>query len=374
MLIGPGKIEAQGKSYYYKEKRLSLTSKELKKYKGKVCFAISEESCKKLPGVTCDYAAQAPCVRVKSQNHVVTVFANERKIYVDSQKVTLSISPKEVRKKKKRMMLVPFEELLQALSIECSWNKSCTKCVLKKKKVSYEGQNVHTTYSYTFGTYAKKEYQKNYQASLSTYKRLLTPSKDNTWQFQFLRLNTYRQVNKNVYLGYYNNEIEIYCRINKINKKKSVLYGKGKQLLAAAKKYNIDPLYFTCQTFVESAYGTSVLAKGKKIGKKKYYNLYGIKAYDNNPLKNGFRYARKKGWNTIQKALNGAAWYLSSGYIHSKYKQNTLFKIRFTPKKAIWHQYASDPYYAEKIGKKMKEISICYAKDNRYLYDYPRYR
>lgn len=111
-----------------------------------------------------------------------------------------------------------------------------------------------------------------------------------------MRVDTFREIDPEVFYGYYNNQIEIYCRINKMSKKKSVLYGRknAKALLGAAKKYNLDPVYFACQTFLESAYGTSTLAKGHKIGKKKVYNLYGIKAYDNNPEKYGFRYAKKK--------------------------------------------------------------------------------
>ena len=42
---------------------------------------------------------------------------------------------------------------------------------------------------------------------------------------------------------------------------------------------------------------------------------------------------QRKGWTSISKALEGAAAYLSSGYIHSKYKQNTIFKLRYTPNK-----------------------------------------
>ena len=87
-----------------------------------------------------------------------------------------------------------------------------------------------------------------------------------------MRVDTFREIDPEVFYGYYNNQIEIYCRINKMSKKKSVLYGRknAKALLGAAKKYNLDPVYFACQTFLESAYGTSTLAKGHKIGKRKY--------------------------------------------------------------------------------------------------------
>ena len=38
-------------------------------------------------------------------------------------------------------------------------------------------------------------------------------------------------------------------------------------MLAAAKKEGIDPMYFAAQTFIESAYGRSSLARGNRITK-----------------------------------------------------------------------------------------------------------
>ena len=36
-------------------------------------------------------------------------------------------------------------------------------------------------------------------------------------------------------------------------------------MIAAAKQYNIDPVYFLCQTILETGYGTSTLSQGKAI-------------------------------------------------------------------------------------------------------------
>ena len=36
-------------------------------------------------------------------------------------------------------------------------------------------------------------------------------------------------------------------------------------MIAAAKQYNIDPVYLLCQTILETGYGTSILSQGKAI-------------------------------------------------------------------------------------------------------------
>ena len=123
--------------------------------------------------------------------------------------------------------------------------------MLKKGKYDYHGKTTRTTYKYSFATYIKKQYKRTNQASKKEYKRLLKSSGDVTDRFQYMRVDTFREIDPEVFYGYYNNQIEIYCRINKMSKKKSVLYGRknAKALLGAAKKYNLDPVYFACQTF-----------------------------------------------------------------------------------------------------------------------------
>ena len=118
-------------------------------------------------------------------------------------------------------------------------------------------------------------------------------------------------------------------------------------MIAAAKQYNIDPVYLLCQTILETGYGTSILSQGKAIttvvsgssvvrdssgnvtgfktvngkyitstiSKKMVYNLYGIKAYDSNPQLCGFSYAYYQGWTSVDAAIYGAAKYVSQDYI-----------------------------------------------------------
>ena len=224
-------------------------------------------------------------------------------------------------------------------------------------------------------------------------------STDPTHGYQYLRLNTYRTVNSSKYNSLLNSKV----------KSKSVLKNKGSVLNSAAKTYKIDPVYFLCQTILETGYGTSTLSQGKsitkvitgksvvkdkkgnvtgfqkvngkyqtkKISSKKVYNLYGIKAYDSDPQLCGFSYAYYQGWTSVDKAIKGAAKYVSQEYINnSTYKQNTLYKFRYNPNtKYIWHQYATDPGYAQKIGKLMySQFRSAYATGNTLTFDRPKFK
>ena len=158
----------------------------------------------------------------------------------------------------------------------------------------------------------------------------------------------------------------------------------------------MDPVYLVSETFLESANGTSWLEyknrikkislrsykrnkKGKFITKKikkttKVYNLYGIKAYDSDPYVGATSYAYHHGWTSVNKAIRGAAKYLRSNYIGSPYRQNTVFKMRYTFRRSIWHQYATGPDYAESIGNRMYWMSSVYSKKAKFLFDYPKYK
>nr|WP_294575144.1 stalk domain-containing protein [uncultured Anaerostipes sp.] len=107
-----------------------------------------------------------------------------------------------------------------------------------------------------------------------------------------------------------------------------------------------------------------------------YYNLYGIKAVDAAPQLCGFTYAYNQGWTSVDKAINGAAKYVSKWYIHnSTYRQDTLYKFRYHPKVAyIWHQYATDPGYARSIGNLMYKYKNVYPGSSPLSYEKPVFR
>ena len=140
--------------------------------------------------------------------------------------------------------------------------------------------------------------------------------------------------------------------LNKLLEGKGVLEGQGVSFSQAAKKYGINEIYLISHALIETGNGTSDLAKGGDIvnGKftnksaKKYHNVFGIGAYDNNPLVEGIKYAKEAGWDSVSKAIIGGAKFIGQSYV--KAGQNTLYKMRWNPAHPGTHQYATDINWA----------------------------
>jgi len=140
--------------------------------------------------------------------------------------------------------------------------------------------------------------------------------------------------------------------LNKLLEGKGVLEGQGASFSQAAKKYGINEIYLISHALIETGNGTSDLAKGGDIvnGKftnksaKKYHNVFGIGAYDNNPLVEGIKYAKEAGWDSVSKAIIGGAKFIGQSYV--KAGQNTLYKMRWNPAHPGTHQYATDINWA----------------------------
>ena len=266
--------------------------------------------------------------------------------------------------------------------------------VTSKPVLNFVGKKIFTPYNWTLNNYAAIQKKRTGRTSLAEYKRLVNYKKDTSYGFQFLRLDKFRPVNEEKFLSTYDYYIKNACENKGHGPSYSVLYGKGKVMLAAAKKEGIDPMYFVSQTFLESAYGTSSLARGNRINRvalpsyarsggkfitKKIpksatvYNLYGIKAYDSDPKTGATSHAYYKGWTTVDKAIYGAAKFIRENYFEAKPSQNTIFKFRFNPSN-LNHQYATDPWYSEKIAQRILLFSRCYSTKALYTYDYPKFR
>lgn len=396
----PSAEDAQVSVCYGTDQPVSISDTPVVRYKGELMMALRHTICKQGPKVSYEYSEKTQRIRLVWQNHVVTCYKGEKTMYADGRKHTLRVSPAEAAYgpyQKYKDILVPMEQVCAALGFRCGWNEERTIFTLKKQPVSFRGKRNTTRYSLSLKKYAKEEYKRSPKVSVKTYRKLISASGDTTAGFKYMRIDRYRSVNKGKFRQYYQYLIRDYCRENGISPNKSSLYGKANVFLKAAKRYRLDPVYLVSQTFLESAFGTSQLASGnrikrvayrsfakkkngtfktKKIRKKcKVYNLYGIKAYDADSFVGGTSYAYYKKWTTVNRAIYGAAKYISSNYIHCRYKQNTIFKMRFSPNKSmLWHQYATDPYYAEKIGLRMYLMSTCYADAAEFEYDYPAYK
>ncbi|MBU3111009.1 Ig-like domain-containing protein [Clostridium lacusfryxellense] len=152
----------------------------------------------------------------------------------------------------------------------------------------------------------------------------------------------------------YNNGSSV-VDLNNVLKGKGILDNLGQTFIASAKANNINPIYLISHAILETGNGTSALAKGilvtsvdgKAVTPKIVYNLFGIGAYDSNANKYGSEYAYKQGWFSIAQAINGGAYFISSGYINNaNTNQDTLYKMRWNPASPGTHQYATDIRWA----------------------------
>ncbi|MEG0505713.1 MAG: cell wall-binding repeat-containing protein, partial [Raoultibacter sp.] len=142
----------------------------------------------------------------------------------------------------------------------------------------------------------------------------------------------------------------------------STLHGKGQVIIDAAKKYDINEVYLLAHAGLESGWGCSLLAQGTVGGYDGCYNFFGFSALDSDPEKSGAEYAKRKGWNSPEKALLGGAQAISTNYIHEQeFEQRTLYNMKWDLYNAInnpasHYEYATDIAWATKIGNVMFEV------------------
>lgn len=406
------KIRYNGKTRYYTGKQLKFTyaKKNLSsKYPGIQINQVNmipyyDYIVKHGPKVKRSYSSKKGKLTLKYGSKTLTMYIGKRIYYVNGKKKTFSTAPVKVKyyTTKKTVILVPANAVISNLGLEYSYIPYSSRVHINKKGYRYTySSNTSTSYMFRLSSYISSELKQvasygGMKLTPDKYNTYIDPSKDTTHGYQFLRLNVYRPVQSSTYNSLLNSKVKSY----------SVLRNKGSVLNAAAKTYKIDPVYFLCQTILETGYGTSTLSQGKyitkvisgasvvrnsrgtvtgfkkvngkyitkSISKRKVYNLYGIKAYDSDPQLCGFSYAYYNGWTSVNKAVNGAAKYVSQEYINnSTYRQNTLYKYRYNPNSSyLWHQYATDPAYAQKIASIMySQFRNAYATGNTLTYDRP---
>ena len=204
---------------------------------------------------------------------------------------------------------------------------------------------------------------------LSKYLNRQTCSTNANGRLQFLKIDKYRE---GITASELNAFFKKYCKSN------SVFLNKGQAFIDAAKKHNLDVSYLVAASMVETGYGSSTLAQGVEVpgenGEKvKVYNFFGISAFDGTAVPSAANYAYKKGWTTIDKTIEGSAKWLATNYIHSsKYKQNTLYKMRWSYNTG--HQYATDVSWAHIIAKVMNNIIPYYDNSVSLEFLMPNYK
>jgi beta-N-acetylglucosaminidase len=133
---------------------------------------------------------------------------------------------------------------------------------------------------------------------------------------------------------------------------KGILKGEGETFRAAAEEYHVNAAYLAIHASLESGQGTSKLATGVEYNGVTVYNMFGIGAYDADPVNGGAKYAYDKGWTDVKSAIYGGAAWISENYINAG--QNTLYKMRWNPSKPGTHQYATDVAWAQKQAQTLQ--------------------
>ncbi|MBP3928516.1 MAG: glucosaminidase domain-containing protein, partial [Peptostreptococcaceae bacterium] len=190
---------------------------------------------------------------------------------------------------------------------------------------------------------------------------------------QFLRLDIYKD-------GVTASELNSYLNsLSPSSTGSNVFYNQGQSFIDAAKKYNIDVVYLVAHSMVETGYGKSTLAKGQTITTYKgnklpepvtVYNLFGIGAFDGTANLSGAEAAYKNGWTTVEATIEGSAKWIADKYIHSGYKQNTLYKMRWSYE-YYKHQYATDVNWANIISGVMYKLIDKYDTASNLTFEVP---
>ena len=149
--------------------------------------------------------------------------------------------------------------------------------------------------------------------------------------------------------------------------------GMGAAFIEAAKEYNVSEVYLVAHACLESGNGTSHLATGVEVNGTTVYNLFGIGAYDANPVGNGSQRAYSQGWTSVESAIKGGAKWISENYVNSPDgRQNTLYKMLWNPENPGTHQYATDIGWAVKQAVSIEKIFSSFT-DATLSFDVPVY-
>ena len=154
---------------------------------------------------------------------------------------------------------------------------------------------------------------------------------------------------------------------------KGVMKGMGAAFIEAAKEYNVSEVYLVAHACLESGNGTSQLATGVEVNGTTVSNLFGIGAYDANPVGNGSQRAYSQGWTSVEAAIKGGAKWISENYVNSSDgRQNTLYKMLWNPENPGTHQYATDIGWAVKQAVSIEKIFSSFT-DATLSFDVPVY-
>lgn len=125
---------------------------------------------------------------------------------------------------------------------------------------------------------------------------------------------------------------------NLLNIDNSLLENKGATFKEAEEHYHINALYLLAHSALESDWGRSKIPKDKN-------NFFGITAYDTTP------YLSAKTFDDVDKGILGASKWIKENYID---RGRTFLGNKASGMNV---EYASDPYWGEKIASVMMKIN-----------------
>ncbi|MGL4740647.1 MAG: SH3 domain-containing protein [Sarcina sp.] len=252
---------------------------------------------------------------------------------------------------------------------------------------------VITKYPVNVNQYIELQYNNWPLHSKKSFADAITPAKI-TNKFEFLKLNKFRSLAPD--------------KLNKILNDTGVFKGKEKIFISAAQKYKIDPVFFVNQCLLETSYGKSKFSTGVTINEiaiqsKPIHNpigelvgyemkklmkpatVYNIFAMDDSENTTAFpnkmfllntTYAYTQGWLSIEDSIFGAAEFISSNYLNNNYyKQDTLYKLKFSPQlSSIWHQYSNNILYPKQLSELMEKHQYLYIDKTQFSFDLPEFK
>ncbi|MGL5764449.1 MAG: N-acetylglucosaminidase, partial [Sarcina sp.] len=252
---------------------------------------------------------------------------------------------------------------------------------------------VITKYPVNVNQYIELQYNNWPLHSKKSFADAITPAKINN-KFEFLKLNKFRTIDS--------------TKLGKTLENAGVFNGKESIFIKAAQKYNIDPVFFVNQCLLETSYGKSKFAIGVTINEiaiqsKPIHNPLGdlvgyemkklmkpttvfnifimddaknTTAFPNKMFLLNTTYAYTQGWLSIEEAILGAAEFISSNYLHNNYyKQDTLYKLKFSPQlSSVWHQYSNNIAYPKQLAELMEKHQDLYIDKTQFTFDLPEFK
>lgn len=151
------------------------------------------------------------------------------------------------------------------------------------------------------------------------------------------------------------------CDINAINSmiNGTFLQGHANEIANSAKATGINPYYIVARLTQEQGRNGSATSSGASG----YYNPFNIGATGNSEaeeIENAINYAKKQGWNTLEKAITGGINFIAKDYI--KQGQNTLYLQKFDVENKYnglyYHQYMQNVMAAQSEGNTLRKTYV----------------